>query len=579
MAMTSKQSPFVDRLQDRRVALWAALAAAIVVASWYVPTTFALWEAVDRSVYLALNATVGWGSPVAEFWALTGDRRFDIIAAVIVVVVFMMSFMAGGSLLSFRRGLALGLYICFTLAFVILLQRQLLALPRAFFSLLIEPHHSISEFVPWSRAKETTKTSFPGDHATVMLIITWFWWRWGGVKLGLVALLLTVAFTLPRFAAGAHWLTDLTIGAGVSTLVAVTVLNGTPLGRVVGWFGWRVSDTVCQIWIAMLRRFSNKRDPLVSPPKQLARGICIGMADLVPGVSGGTMALILGIYQRLIGAIARADVEFIRLILRGRLIDALRRIDVLFIAPLAIGIFGAIILFSRVVPVGVLIAEWPEMTFGLFFGLIAASIVTLYQRIEPCNWTRYGWLISGLAIGILTVVVVPVSTPDDVWMLFVSGVLAATAMLMPGISGAYVLLLLGKYAATIEAVGQFDWRFITPLALGAIVGALGFSRLIAWLLQNFFQRVMLFVTGLLGGTLLAIWPFQEWIYEEIGGKSRLVSATPYMPQAFDQGVVLGLVMIVVGMVLFRAIERLGESRRGAAQDQCHQTAALHSRRS
>jgi putative membrane protein len=553
--MARNTSPFARRFQDGWTGGLAAVSAFALLASWFLPGTAALWEALDAAVYYALNATVSWGTPFAEFWALTGDRRFDIVAAVIVIAIFISVFMTGG-LLSFRRGLYLGFCLTATLLITIGLQRQLIAIPRLSPSLVLEPHHTISSLVSWSRAKEASRTSFPGDHATVMLIVSWFFWRWGGAKLGLWALLLTVAFTLPRFAAGAHWLTDLTIGAGVSTLVAVAVLWGTPLGYYIAVGAWRIASDISRLWIWALRQLGHERAPLVHPQKQMLRGICIGMADLVPGVSGGTMALILGVYQRLIAAVARVDSAWFGLVLRGRLIEALRRIDILFIAPIAAGMLFAIILFSRIVPIGLLIAELPEMMFGLFFGLIAASVVSLFRRVEAGPWTGYGWLGIGIALGFSTVLIVPVSTPDDVWMLFLSGMAAATAMLMPGISGAYVLLLLGKYSATIEALGQFDWRFMAPLAFGAIVGALGFSRLIAWLLEHYYRRVMLTVTGLLGGTLLAIWPFQEWVYVEVGGKSRLVSATPYMPQTLDIGVLLGLVMIGVGIVVYRSIERL-----------------------
>ena len=413
------------------------------------------------------------------------------------------------------------------------------------------------------RSKETSRSSLPGDHGTVMLLVTWLLWRSAGARIGLVAIALTVAFTVPRFAAGAHWLTDLAIGSGVSVLLAATALLGTPLARWLYMAASKASDAMCAAWEAFEARASDASKPAEPLDRQILRGFSIGLGHVAPGVSPSTMALMVGVWRRMIPAVAGIDTHWLRLIAAGRFADAMRRVDLLFLLPLTAGVLFAIMFFSRVVPMSVLIAELPEMMFGFFFGLVAASVVSLLVRIHERRWQTYGWLLLGLGIGSLTVLVIPVSTPDDVWVLFLCGLAVATAALIPGLSVAYVLLLLGKYGATLDALGRFDWLFIAPLAAGVALGVLIFARAIRWLLANRHPQTMLTATGIVGGSLLAIWPFQEWEFVEIGGAMRLVSSTPYLPQSFDLGVVLGLLMIGLGLLAYRMLERV-VARNGSA---------------
>lgn len=549
---------------DFRAALLSLLAASALLASWHAPGLSALWDALDTGTYLALNATVAWGTPFAELWAITGDRRFDYAAALVIIVLFCRWFLAGDRD-EVRAGLAFSIYVALVLIVVITIQREILSLTRHSPSLaLAAHHHAIVDYVPWSRAKEVSRSSLPGDHGTVMLLVTWLLWRSAGARIGWIAIALTVAFTVPRFAAGAHWLTDLTIGSGVSVLLAATVLLGTPLARWLYAAASKASDAMCDLWQRFETRLSDASTPPEPLDRQILRGFSIGLAHVAPGVSPSTMALMVGVYRRMIQAVAGLDAHWLRLMASGRFAEAMRRVDLVFLVPLCAGVAFAILFFSRVVPMNVLIAELPEMTFGFFFGLVAASIVSLLVRIHERRWQTYGWLLLGIGIGSLTVLIIPVSTPDDVWVLFLCGLAVATAALIPGLSVAYVLLLLGKYGATIEALGRFDWLFIAPLAAGIALGVLVFARAIRWLLAHRHTQTMLTATGIVGGSLLSIWPFQEWEFVEIGGAMRLVSSTPYLPQAFDLGVVLGLLMVGVGLLAYRTLERAVAKNAGAA---------------
>ncbi len=276
-----------------------------------------------------------------------------------------------------------------------------------------------------------------------------------------------------------------------------------------------------------------------------AKGFCMGSADVVPGVSGGTMALILGIYQRLIEAIRSFDLIWLRSLFRFNFTVLLTRPHFGFVIPLALGIVAALVFFTRVVPLPYLIEHYPAPVYGLFFGLIVGSIVILVQQLEhsPVSWfmllltTLAGWWIFNL---------VPAETPETAWFVFISGALAITAMILPGISGSFILLLLNKYAYIFAAIGQFDLSVLVPFVGGMITGIIVFSRLLSWLLRKFYQPTLAAVLGLLVASLWVIWPFQERVFANVAGKEKLVSVTPVWPDSWDDMAILAMILLVVG---------------------------------
>lgn len=276
-----------------------------------------------------------------------------------------------------------------------------------------------------------------------------------------------------------------------------------------------------------------------------AKGFCMGSADVVPGVSGGTMALILGIYQRLIEAIRSFDLIWLRSLFRFNFTVLFTRPHFGFVIPLALGIVAALVFFTRVVPLPYLIEYYPAPVYGLFFGLIVGSIVILVQQLEhsPVSWimllltTLAGWWIFNL---------VPAETPETAWFVFISGALAITAMILPGISGSFILLLLNKYAYIFAAIGQFDLSVLVPFVGGMITGIIVFSRLLSWLLRKFYQPTLAAVLGLLVASLWVIWPFQERVFANVAGKEKLVSVTPVWPDSWDDMAILAMILLVVG---------------------------------
>ncbi|MEX1216291.1 DUF368 domain-containing protein [Saccharospirillum sp.] len=244
------------------------------------------------------------------------------------------------------------------------------------------------------------------------------------------------------------------------------------------------------------------------------KGVVMGAADAVPGVSGGTMALITGIYERLINALASFRPGMLIELMRGQVASVWREIDGAFLVSLGLGILVS--LFSILNLVQWLLITAPPILWAFFCGLIVASLVML---LASHRWQRVdiGLFLAGTAIaagisfaGEMSLAVTPLT-------LVFGGALAISAMLLPGISGSFILLLLGLYPAITEAVHERDLLTIGWVALGCLIGLLVFSRFLQWVLARWHDRVMGFMLGFVMGALIKVWPWQhdqQWLMPE-----------------------------------------------------------------
>lgn len=293
--------------------------------------------------------------------------------------------------------------------------------------------------------------------------------------------------------------------------------------------------------------------------KLILKGFCVGSADVVPGVSGGTMAFILGIYPQLINAIKSFDSEWLRMILSFNVKGMIKRPHFGFLIPLGIGAVCALLFFTRIISLPTLIRTQPEIIYGLFFGLVLGSIVLLFRHLGlQLLLSRMLFLVIGVLFGGLVVTMVPASTPDDSWFIFVCGAIAISAMILPGISGSFILLMLKKYAYIFNAIGYFDFSIIIPFVLGIVTGIVLFSRVLSYLLKQFYQQTILFITGLLIASLYVIWPFQTRVYELVRSKERLVSSLPYIPDVFSNQILYSFMMMIIGLALVIVLDRYTE---------------------
>lgn len=248
------------------------------------------------------------------------------------------------------------------------------------------------------------------------------------------------------------------------------------------------------------------------------RGMAMGASDIVPGVSGGTMAFILGIYEELIQSIRDvAQPPFVRALLQRRWREALQILNWPFLTAVAGGILLAIL--SMASGLEWLLENQPVLLWSFFFGLVLASVVTVSKRVS--NWTvpLYVALALGAAGAFILVGLVPVQTPTSWWFLFLSGALAICAMILPGISGAFILVLLGKYEYVLNAVNQRDILTIGLIGVGAVVGLVTFAQILGWLFKRYQNATIAVLTGLMLGSLRKVWPWKldvDWVRDRAG---------------------------------------------------------------
>jgi putative membrane protein len=264
-------------------------------------------------------------------------------------------------------------------------------------------------------------------------------------------------------------------------------------------------------------------DKKMAPLGIFLRGMAMGAADVVPGVSGGTIALISGIYDRLINAISSADIELLGYLRRFEIAKAWQHVDATFLLILMAGILTSIATLASIIISA--LASYPLLVWSFFFGLIFASAIFLMRQIKSWGGINLLLLLIGVAIAVLVVFIKPVQSDGAPWYLFVAGAIAICATILPGISGGFILVLLGAYTPILIAVKEFDIIPLTSLMAGAGIGLLCFSKILAWLLATFRNQMMALLTGFLLGSLYLVWPWKQvlqWYTSSDGGLKPLV---------------------------------------------------------
>lgn len=266
---------------------------------------------------------------------------------------------------------------------------------------------------------------------------------------------------------------------------------------------------------------SRDQTKLTEAPWIIIKGFFMGSADVVPGVSGGTMALILGVYSRLINAIKSVNARAIKYAARLRLRELFGEVHWLFLFFLATGMALAVVFFTRVVPLHELMYTHPERIYGLFFGLITGSVFLLAYSLNAWRWKPILAMIAGTAFGFRIVTLVPTDTPENALFVFASGAVAITAMVLPGISGSFILLILQKYdyiLGNISLLGTSETMtaviVLIPFGLGMITGIVLFTRLLSWMLKHYYVATLSVLIGFMVGSLYVIWPFQDREFTE-----------------------------------------------------------------
>ena len=282
---------------------------------------------------------------------------------------------------------------------------------------------------------------------------------------------------------------------------------------------------------------------------QFARGFLMGAADVVPGVSGGTIALVLGIYQKLIDSIrdaARALGTLLKGDVRG-FWERFTRLDFLFLVPLAAGMGTAVVALASVIETQ--LHDNPENMAGLFFGLVAASVIVALGLLT--ERTAQGWLIMAVVAVVVFVLLGyqqgPIADPSPLVFLG-AGALAICAMILPGISGSFILLMIGMYAAVIGTIDERNLTDAALIALGCVIGLALFSTVLGWVMERAFNTVMAALIGLMVGSLRVLWPWPNGVGVIAEDQSEVIDGTGLEWPAGDewfQPVALAVVATIV----------------------------------
>lgn len=299
------------------------------------------------------------------------------------------------------------------------------------------------------------------------------------------------------------------------------------------------------------------------------KGIAMGAADVVPGVSGGTVAFISGIYDDLLRSISSIPAAFL-LLLRGQIKEAWRTANATFLVILLAGILSSVVSLARLITY--LLEQHPIPVWSFFFGLILVSCHIVGREIQRWDWTRVVSFVLGGAFAYWITVASTVQMGQDPLSIFLAGAIAICAMILPGISGSFILVLLGLYSFVLGAVKNFDLAVLAVFASGCLVGIISFAGLLRWMLSRLRDLTLAFLTGLMLGSLNKIWPWKEtltWQTDRHGEQIPLMQSN-LLPGRFaeisgqDPQLLLAICLAVLGVVLVLGLEWLAGRRQQSA---------------
>jgi putative membrane protein len=288
----------------------------------------------------------------------------------------------------------------------------------------------------------------------------------------------------------------------------------------------------------------------------------MGAADVVPGVSGGTVAFITGIYDELLHSIKAVDIEAIKLLFKFEIAAFWKKINGNFLAVLLAGIATSII--SLVKLMNYLLKAHPIFIWSFFFGLILISAPLVLREIKKWNAATFISLLVGISVAYAITVLSPASSPETLWFVFFAGALGICAMILPGISGAFILLLIGKYQFITGALTDMNIPVILTFIAGCLVGIISFSRFLAWILDNYHSATVALLAGFMLGSLNKVWPWRlvlEYVTNSKGDQVPVFdkSILPWQYMATtgkDPQVFQAILMMALGVFIVVLMEKI-----------------------
>ncbi len=288
------------------------------------------------------------------------------------------------------------------------------------------------------------------------------------------------------------------------------------------------------------------------------KGLAMGSANVIPGVSGGTIAFITGIFERLIGAIKSFNLTAIKLFFSGKWKEFAEHIDFKFLLAVMIGIAVSVISIAQLFKF--LFTEYPVYIWSFFLGLIIASIYFVGKTIKKWDYSVIISMIIGIAITSLIAFTNPASESDNFLYLILCGIVAACSMILPGLSGSFVLILLGNYELVmINAVIEGNVMILLPVIIGAGIGLIAFSHILSWIFKKFPNQTISLLTGFIIGSIIIIYPWKDEVVQVFGGKEKVVGYNWYLP-IIDNLFFMAFGCIILGAASLIAIELIAKRK-------------------
>ena len=294
------------------------------------------------------------------------------------------------------------------------------------------------------------------------------------------------------------------------------------------------------------------------------KGMAMGAADVVPGVSGGTIAFISGIYEELLSSISNINVDLFKTLKNEGFKSAWKKLNGNFLLALFFGIFISVISLAKAIKY--LLENEPILLWSFFFGLVLASIIYIAKQINKWNYIAVILLFVGTFTAYFITTLNPlISEKSSLLFMFIAGALAICAMILPGISGAFILVLLGAYKPILSAVTEKDLKTISAVGFGAIIGLLSFSKILKWLFSHYKEYTLVVLTGFIIGSLNKIWPWKETITWRTNSHGEQVpfNQQSVLPSNFDGDTQLlfASLLALVGFFLILGMERLAVQKK------------------
>lgn len=297
------------------------------------------------------------------------------------------------------------------------------------------------------------------------------------------------------------------------------------------------------------------------------KGLAMGAANVIPGVSGGTIALITGIFQKIIDSIKSFNITALRLLFTGKFKEFVKYTNLYFLITVFSG--AVISIFSLAKVLEYLFNNYPIPVWAYFFGLILASVFYVGKTVDKWSFSIILFFILGTAIAILISLLNPAKENDSILYLFICGVIAACSMILPGLSGSFVLILLGNYRLVmIDSVTNLDMYVLLPVVFGAGFGLLAFSYLLSWIYKKYRNQIIALLTGFILGSLSILWPWKKIIstYIDKHGVVKPLLQKNILPNHYlditnkDPHIIAAIIFVILGFLTIVIIERFAQAK-------------------